>query len=343
MSALNSLSNVAKFYLNKTMDKTDRDVFVTGTVHDVLADFNSLVEYCARDVETTHEVLRVVFPKFLAKKTRGNATSFGGMLEMSSGILPIAPRWHTYIQTCDKMLAEGQVKVARKLRELAEEYRATGTASPEECKSDHYLRQLDFSPVGRRKLPSWYRDLIPARQIEPTITIRSRVTPLLLRMTWSGYPLYYLGTSFGWCYRVPLSEVQRIRNEVPVTVDAHSVEKVRQSELKYLELVRGETDARFYRLPSLRGGVGENCGSPLAKAFLAWFEQGKLDAAHPLAREAIKINASCSYWISARERIRQQFIVWPQEDQENLDGDRTLAEQYGICLPPVVPSKKTGV
>ena len=161
---MNSLQSVAKFYLQEDLDKSRRDVFVTGTLEDVRQDFHTLVDYCASDVEFTHRVYRAVFPKFLAKKIQGNMVSFGGMLEMSSGILPISKRWHNYIKSAEEQLNQAQSHVTRKLQVLAEE--CLLRTDEAERQKDHYLKQLDFTPVGRKKLPKWYINSMTINFIE---------------------------------------------------------------------------------------------------------------------------------------------------------------------------------
>ena len=43
-----------------SLDKSKRDVFVTGTHADVQQDFQDLTTYCAGDVVATHNVLKQV-------------------------------------------------------------------------------------------------------------------------------------------------------------------------------------------------------------------------------------------------------------------------------------------
>ncbi|KAJ2291751.1 DNA-directed DNA polymerase gamma mip1, partial [Coemansia sp. RSA 2706] len=63
-------------------------------------------------------------------------------------------------------------------------------------------------------------------------------------------------------------------------------------------------------------GDAARCGSPLAKAYQAAVDAGTLTSAYAAAKEAIDMNAMCSYWISARERVKGQFVVW----QDNATG-----------------------
>jgi DNA polymerase gamma 1 len=340
-SALNSLKSVAKFYLGKDVDKSTRDHFVEGSLADIQEHFDELVDYCAHDVAITHEVFCNVFPRFWSKKIQGNYVSLGGILEMGLVTLPISPKWPDYIRRCEVMMADAQTAVASQLRELAEEYLK---APEDDRQTDHYLKQLDWAPASKKRpIPKWYRQLMPTGSNEPEITIRSRVTPLLLRMTWFGYPLYYLGRQAGWCYRVPKERVHEVGKETPIdrqqvmaSIRTHiaASKTGKSSEQLYLDLLEQDVDGVFFKLPNLQGSEDQNCGSPLAKAFAAHFSDGKISSEHPLAKAALEANASCSYWISSRDRIMKQFVVW-SDKQGNLSPS-AHDRAYGIMLPAVI-------
>jgi DNA polymerase gamma 1 len=80
---------------------------------------------------------------------------------------------------------------------------------------------------------------------------------------------------------------------------------------------------------------------------MAYFENGVLSSEYPYAKEALEMNASCSYWISARDRIKQQLVVYEDDlatssearatnkvEAQKQDGDQ-LAKGY--ILPQVIP------
>lgn len=100
-SALNSLQHLAQFYLNHPLDKDQRSLFIHGTLDDVRRELKQCVEYCAKDVWTTHRVFQRVFPLFLERKTRGDLISFGGMLEMGSCL---------YVSLCFYCIVENEME-----------------------------------------------------------------------------------------------------------------------------------------------------------------------------------------------------------------------------------------
>ena len=55
------------------------------------------MQYCARDVLYTHEVLQKVLPQFLERYP--HPVTFAGMLEMGTAYLPVNYSWEQYIGT----------------------------------------------------------------------------------------------------------------------------------------------------------------------------------------------------------------------------------------------------
>src|ERR1700709_2830948 len=94
------------------------------------------------------------------------------------------------------------------------------------------MRQLDWSgqeikmvkgkrkgdpprPAARQKkpgMPQWYKDLFQKNDAPMSITVRTRIAPLLLRLSWDGYPLVW-SDSHGFVYRVPLADTPKIHEQ----------------------------------------------------------------------------------------------------------------------------------
>jgi DNA polymerase gamma 1 len=179
--------------------------------------------------------------------------------------------------------------------------------------------------------PKWYWDMtasLTSKKIAPgelDLTMRKTIAPLLLRMQWNGYPLAY-SKEHKWMYRVPKSDVTEGENGsldldkmlklTPVPGDEHLV----------------DDDYVYFRLPH-KDGEGHNVGNPLSKAFLKAVESGELSSGlssdkdpqvASAAASATNMNALCSYWISSRERIMGQFVVYDEGGEQ------------GIILPQVI-------
>ncbi|XP_054262641.1 DNA polymerase subunit gamma-1, mitochondrial [Macrosteles quadrilineatus] len=99
LSSLNNLSKVHNLYCGSELSKEERDIFVKGTISDVLDNFQSLVSYCANDVLATHNVLCKLFPMFLDRFP--HPVSLAGILELGLAYLPINSSWNQYISDCN--------------------------------------------------------------------------------------------------------------------------------------------------------------------------------------------------------------------------------------------------
>ncbi|KAJ2744963.1 DNA-directed DNA polymerase gamma mip1 [Coemansia sp. BCRC 34301] len=370
VSSLNSLKEVAAHYCRITMDKSKRDIFVEGTMQDVRKDFGQLAGYCAMDVEITRKVYAKVFPAFRQKCP--HPVSFAGMLTMLEGYLPVDRSWPEYIRRSEELLAELTDKVGTKLRELAES--ALRETAPLD---DPWLKNLDWTveppkftkpkyradgktyakngeprPFSKQTLvgfPKWYRDLWDPKLKRPQITVRTRVAPYLLKLKWLGYPLYY-SDLYGWTFRVPMRDYQRsLQQEATQDSQAAALPSFKNMRVLkfpavgmdpgYEKTPAEDRDGVYFKVPH-SDGEAANCGNPLAKGYQAAIEDGTLSSTYAMAKEAMAMNAMCSYWISARERIKSQFVVWSGDAADAVTGqplDLGLSPEMGVILPIVVP------
>ncbi|KAJ9105263.1 hypothetical protein QFC21_001630 [Naganishia friedmannii] len=196
--------------------------------------------------------------------------------------------------------------------------------------------------VGNGTWPKWFWDLVPGgvNTLPPgelDLTVRKRVAPLLLRLRWKGYPLFY-SREHGWLYRIPSAEaLNNAQSSLKFTTFAES------SDAKLV----ADTSGTYIKIPHAAGGDA-NVGNPLSKPFLRYVENGVLasapaEAGRPdngiaqAAADAMTMNAQCSYWISARERIIEQMDVYAQ-DIGTMGFDKTAetSENLGIILPRVI-------
>ncbi|PWY97144.1 hypothetical protein BCV70DRAFT_167566 [Testicularia cyperi] len=198
--------------------------------------------------------------------------------------------------------------------------------------------------------PKWYWDLYKSATGELQVTIRSAIAPILLKISWRGCPLYR-SREHGWVFRHdPKPESDLVTRQTPLsfglaadgllqhlaapvngkpsrasgsknnkTKSGASVDKANKIE------VRAFGHSIFYKVPHSEG-EGANVGSPFAKSFIAYFEDGTLQSQHPdeigrtAAKTALELNAQCSYWIAVRDRVNKQMVVW--------DGQATTSMQY---------------
>ena len=186
--------------------------------------------------------------------------------------------------------------------------------------------------------PKWFWDLAPPRSRglpigELDLTVKKRVTPFLLRLQWKGFPLYY-SADVGWVYRVP-------REQALIEGDVHKAAVLSSGSKLILD-----PDGIYCKLPH-PSGEEANVGNPLSKNFMRFVESGDLassvasgpgeDQIASAASDAVNMNAQCSYWISARERIIDQMDVYHQDvGGLGLPPHVEQSEQLGMILPQVL-------
>ena len=203
-----------------------------------------------------------------------------------------------------------------------------------------WLEQLDWTlvdktPEGSSKppqvlWPKWYWELAkPKKDLPPgtiDVTPRTRIAPLLLRLSWQGWPLFH-AREHGWTYRVAPGTAYKTR-QTPLDFH-HPDDEALQAQALHEGFV-------FYKLPH-KDGETANVGSPLTKTFVKYAQDGTLTSPGDDARGALDMNAQCSYWISARDRVLKQMVVWQREGLNMgmaVGDDR--GSKAGIIIPQVI-------
>lgn len=220
-----------------------------------------------------------------------------------------------------------------------------------EREADPWFSQLDWTPrhpkdasaPGHKKeknpkpvkpppvlWPKWYWDATAPKKGMPPgslqITVRTRIAPILLRLSWSGYPLFY-SREHGWTYRVSDNSNFHTR--------AKSVTFYDPADTALAEAVLSG-GYNFYKLPH-KDGEDANVANPLGKTFVKYVQDGTLTSPANEAKEALDLNAFCSYWISARDRILNQLVVWQDSERSlGLPNPPITQQKYGIILPQVI-------
>ena len=345
-SSINSLRDVAKFHCNVTIDKAQRDQFGELDREGAHEKVDELLDYCAADVAITNRVYKKVFPAFL--DVCPHPVSFAALRHLSSVILPVDKSWEAYLDNAETTYHRLSEAVEQRLRELADRaLKAKDNA--QEYSTDAWLRQLDWTgqevklvrgkkktdpprPAARQKkpgMPKWYKDLFATSIADISLTVRTRIAPILLRLSWDGHPLTW-SDKYGWTFRVPVAHSQNY--------DGTAVTRCDMSDEKDSSL-RDDRQNCYYKLPH-KDGPQARCANPLAKGYLQYFENGTLSSEYSYAKEALEMNASCSYWISARDRIRSQMVVY-NDDTLPLNmptgNGKPRKTGSGFILPQVIP------
>ncbi|KAI3485731.1 hypothetical protein L1887_50887 [Cichorium endivia] len=223
--------------------------------------------------------------------------------------------------------------------------------------------------------PKWYWDLYKSATGELQVTIRSSIAPVLLKISWRGCPLYR-SREHGWVFRHDPANQELVTRQTPLAfgmaadglvqhlaapVDVKGSKNKKgkpkgkgaskASSMPAL-VVKAYGNSIFYKVPHSEGEEA-NVGSPFAKSFIAYFEDGTLQSQHPdevgraAAKTALDLNAQCSYWIAVRDRVHKQMVVWDGQAgtamkyPEGASGARQdkpgeAARRKGLILPQVV-------
>ena len=207
--------------------------------------------------------------------------------------------------------------------------------------------------------PKWYWDL---HRPGAALTIRSKLAPLLLKLRWNGAPMFH-SRQHGWLYRTTVSSYEEAKRARIATLQADTLPDEEDDMLtKAKKTKRGKGKAKeeesdefaplsftlladeafaldtqhvYFKL-SHKDGAKANVGNPLSKSFIPAFEQGVLSSEFGAASSALEMNAQCSYWTSARERVRQQFVVWNSGDKTRGFPQRDDSSKSGMILPQVM-------
>ncbi|KAE8442001.1 DNA-directed DNA polymerase gamma mip1 [Mollisiaceae sp. DMI_Dod_QoI] len=341
-SSVNSLRDVAKFHLNVSLDKAQRDQFGELDRSGVVAKLDELLDYCAADVDVTHRVYKIVFNNFL--ETCPHPVSFAALRHLSSVILPVDRSWESYIANAEATYHKLSDAVQERLINLTEKALEI-KGDEEKWSNDPWLRQLDWSgqeikmvkgkkkndpprPAVRQKMPGmpqWYKDLFVKKDGPIGLSVRTRVAPLLLRLSWEGHPLVW-SDKYGWTFRVPTAEAHKYNQK--------SMQECTAFEEKDITL-RDDRSGVYFKVPH-KDGPTARCANPMAKSYMPYFEKGILSSEFAYAKEALEMNASCSYWISARDRIMSQMVVY-ESDGAKAPSLGSSSSETGYILPQVIP------
>lgn len=346
-SAINSLRDVAKFHCNITIDKARREYFGELDRAGIRGRLDELLDYCAADVEITHRVYQKVFPLFL--ETCPHPVSFAALRFLAAEILPVNETWDAYLHNAEATYHQLSDAVQERLITLAEKALEVKD-QPDIYENDPWLNQLDWSgqeirmvkgkkkgdpprPAARQKkpgMPKWYKDLFAKSDGPINLTVRTRIAPILLKLRWNDHPLVW-SDKYGWTWQVPMDEV--------FLYSEKGLRELDMSEEENLKL-RDDMQHRYYKVPHKDGPLAR-CTTPLAKGYLQHFEKGTLSSEYEYAKEALEMNASCSYWISARDRIMSQMVVYNKEMPNAPDLVSSSVEgrgkKVGFILPQIIP------
>ncbi|QPG74169.1 hypothetical protein FOA43_001493 [Brettanomyces nanus] len=342
MSSLNSLKHVANLHCGIKMNKDIRDEFSTIDIEDIRRDFQKLMNYCGGDVDATFQVFVKVFPEF--RRIIPHDVSFAALRHINQSFLPTTREWNDYIKRCEDKYQESFRKIEEKLKQLCREVVGLKDRADEKpWESDPWLSQLDWMikqakltksgrPYKSQKLPGypeWFKKLV--LKGEMSLTTRSRIAPLLLRLSWEGKPVFWTDSK-GWCFVVDHNEVESFKKKNYLYVDPERIlpeEPKLQAELETLFEAKS-----LFKVPH-ESGPHSRTTSLMSKPFLRHFERGVLSSEFQVAKDALQLAVANSYWVSSRERIMNQFVIFDDEGVTEIAG-KPGCEPMGAIIPQVI-------
>ncbi|XP_054713461.1 DNA polymerase subunit gamma-1-like [Uloborus diversus] len=141
ISSLNNLADVYDLYCQETLDKTERAIFVSGSLNDVKDNFQVLASYCASDTLATLKILKKIMPMYLERFP--HPVTLYGLLEMSTAYLPVNQNWSRYLYEAQSTYDDLQKELKLSLVHLAND--AASLLHNDLYKNDPWLWDLDWS------------------------------------------------------------------------------------------------------------------------------------------------------------------------------------------------------
>lgn len=354
--ATNSLANVAEFHCGIKLAKDIRDTFATEDKSDVVDNFQGLMDYCALDVTATYQVTKKLFPQF--RERNPHPVSFAALKSLGKLFLPTTRKWDQYLESAEAVYQQNRDEVGTILQDRANELiryiTEKNDALKPDIENDPWLKQLnwtikeqrlrkDGTPTAKQAYltgyPEWYRELFKTssdngdKGREMNITVRTRITPLLLRLKWEGYPLIWTDSS-GWCFKVPYED------EIVDAMLAKNYTKARLTNEEFEAMLPELRDNGVYELFKVPHpeGARRRCTIIMSKSYLRYFDSGVLTSEYDYATKILSLNATASYWTGNRARISEQFVVYSDtQGKENsffkTKKDRSAHSDMGMIIP----------
>lgn len=225
-TATNGLDSVYEFYQNKVLDKGVRDSIKThGLVWMQQQGAEDVLWYCIKDVLATYKVFRHVYPEW--KQAQPSDVSKTAQILLGNTWLPLSTeRWYDYYNKAEAKYQETMEYISQSLRKVADDildkYCPLARISNEEIAeivkpelgekytkkalndairkyvhdvalakpvvTDVQLASLDWTLAStgeNRGVPMWYR------KTDAKLTLKTRITPMLLGCLWRGEPILW--------------------------------------------------------------------------------------------------------------------------------------------------------
>nr|XP_020470869.1 DNA polymerase subunit gamma-1 [Monopterus albus] len=141
ISSINNLADVHALYVGgPVLQKEARETFLKGNMMDVRNNFQELMQYCAMDVQATHQVFTEQLPLFMERSVNPNLQAFF----VNSGLilLIVELSWGRYLEDSQDVYEELEREMKRSLMTLADD--ACQLLQDDRYKEDPWLWDLEW-------------------------------------------------------------------------------------------------------------------------------------------------------------------------------------------------------
>lgn len=340
-------TNKVRTILSRNQSKT----FSTGLLSSPYSEAATACQISKHAKDPEHPLVRAVYDKLAALANEAK--------ELDSVTIATDP----WLRQLDWTLVEDELEDAirkRDIQAVKSTTRDTISLDPVSAQNTHQPPPTSNLLEEDKVWPHWYWLLTRGGINKIGLTTKSQITPLLLRLSFLGFPLYR-SRQHGWTFRIPIDQLTEPYLSRTPLLFTFEIDPSFHDD---------QAEAVYFRVPH-PGGDDENVGSPLGKSFDLAFETGVLQAtpfhkddvpaphffikdgnqlkesdSNALtenAREALSMNMQCSYWLNASQRIRNQMVVWTNEsgsapvESSSIVLDRLDPHQrkQGVILPQV--------
>lgn len=382
-TAMNSLKECAKHYCNIDIEKDIRDTFfINDSFKPIVEDIQNLISYCATDVITTDTLFQSLYPKF--KERLPHPVSFSALKPMGKAFLPVKKgKWENYVNTCETMYQNYMQEIQAKIDIIIEDLLIKYDIDENFWVNDPWLSQLNWERIpyllkkdgsfaknnGFANKPMWYKQLSISSTKGINLTVKSQMIPIFLKLEYLGKPIVIdkIWMDSNGNILKDQNRASDVNDNIDSDEDVLDKDKKADEKEMFCLCIDVESEEEVKDLVENKNHkiVGRNTASGLgsrlmiihpndsdarttnviSKAFKGYFENGTVASSLPIAQEALKITTMCSYWVSSRKRIQNQWVIskddilksHPHADKDNsLLLNDSIDSDNGLIIPSLI-------
>lgn len=301
-----TLDKIYTYYTKKELPKDTRESII-NLGRKCLSNPSSFISYCISDVLATKVILKHLWYEYLDQCP--SPFSVTGLFIMAGERIPLSDDWPAFIKRANETY-DGTMK---RINDLLDSH--CDKALTED--KDFHTSQLDWKLV--KGTPKWYKEAKKKR-----ITLASSITPLLLRITYDGYPVVWSDT-----------------NGLKTYKDKDAVPKEGKKANRGFCLY---VDGELLKVPN-PNGTNATVKTFFTKDMVSLMERGVVSSTLAELKPLLELIRSTAIWTSIKKRINAVFFEKDSEGQNwVIPDDLTLGtitrRKKGPFWPVLTNQKK---